>query len=78
MKRISDNFLTMLLPLTVVAATAFSLVAAVAFRMGAATAGFVFATLSIIGWTGLVAEFFLLYDIIIDKWLSKDLSLIHI
>ena len=76
MKRISDNFLTMLLPLTVVAATAFSLVAAVAFRMGAATAGFVFATLSIIGWTGLVAEFFLLYDIIIDKWLSKDRSVL--
>ena len=76
MKRISDNFLTMLLPLTVVAATAFSLVAAVAFRMGATTAGFVFATLSIIGWIGLVAEFFLLYDIIIDKWLSKDRSVL--
>ena len=33
MKRLSDNFLTMLLPLTVVAATAFGLVAVVAFRM---------------------------------------------
>lgn len=76
MKRISDNFLTMLLPLTVVAATAFSLVAAVAFRMGATTAGFVFATLSITGWIGLVAEFFLLYDIIIDKWFSKDRSVL--
>ena len=76
MKRISDNFLTMLLPLTVVAATAFSLVAAVAFRMGATTAGFVFATLSIVGWIGLFAEFFLLYDIIIDKWLSKDRSVL--
>lgn len=76
MKRISDNFLTMLLPLTVVAATAFSLVAAVAFRMGATTAGFVFATLSIAGWIGLVAEFFLLYDIIIDKWFSKDRSVL--
>lgn len=76
MKRISDNFLTMLLPLTVVAATAFSLVAAVAFRMGATTAGFVFATLSIAGWIGLFAEFFLLYDIIIDKWFSKDRSVL--
>lgn len=76
MKRISDNFLTMLLPLTVVAATAFSLVAAVAFRMGATTAGFVFATLSITGWIGLVAEFFLLYDIIIDKWFSRDRSVL--
>ena len=76
MKRISDNFLTMLLPLTVVAATAFSLVAAVAFRMGATTAGFVLATLSIVGWIGLVAEFFLLYDIIIDKWFSKDRSVL--
>ena len=76
MKRISDNFLTMLLPLTVVAATAFSLVAAVAFRMGATTAGFVFATLSIVGWIGLFAEFFLLYDIIIYKWLSKDRSVL--
>ena len=37
MKRISDNYLTMLLPLTVVAATAFGLVAAIAFRMGATT-----------------------------------------
>mgnify|MGYP004670187989 CR=1 FL=1 len=76
MKRISDNYLTMLLPLTVVAATAFGLVAAIAFRMGATTAGFVFATLSIAGWIGLVAEFFLLYDIIIDKWLSKDRSVL--
>lgn len=76
MKRISDNFLTMLLPLTVVAATAFSLVAAVAFRMGATTAGFVFSTLSIAVWIGLFAELFLLYDIIIDKWLSKDRSVL--
>lgn len=76
MKRISDNYLTMLLPLTVVAATAFGLVAAIAFRMGATTAGFVFATLSIVGWIGLFAEFFLLYDIIIDKWLSKDRSVL--
>ena len=76
MKRISDNYLTMLLPLTVVAATAFGLVTAVAFRMGATTAGFVFATLSIVGWIGLFAEFFLLYNIIIDKWLSKDRSVL--
>lgn len=76
MKRISDNFLTMLLPLTVVAATAFGLVAVVAFRMEATTAGFVFSALSIVGWIGLVAEFFLLYDIIIDKWLSKDRSVL--
>lgn len=59
MKLLSDNFLTMLLPLTVVAATAFGLVAAVAFRMGATTAAFVFTALSIVGWIGLVVEFFL-------------------
>ena len=76
MKRLSDNFLTMLLPLTVVAATAFGLVAAVAFRMEATTAAFVFTALSIVGWIGLVVEFFLLYDIIIDKWLSKDRSVL--
>lgn len=76
MKRLSDNFLTMLLPLTVVAATAFGLVAAVAFRMEATTAAFVFTALSIVGWIGLVIEFFLLYDIIIDKWLSKDRSVL--
>ena len=76
MKRLSDNFLTMLLPLTVVAATAFGLVAAVAFRMEATTAAFVFTALSIVGWIGLVGEFFLLYDIIIDKWLSKDRSVL--
>ena len=76
MKLLSDNFLTMLLPLTVVAATAFGLVAAVAFRMEATTAAFVFTALSIVGWIGLVVEFFLLYDIIIDKWLSKDRSVL--
>lgn len=76
MKRLSDNFLTMLLPLTVVAATAFGLVAAVAFRIEATTAAFVFMALSIVGWIGLVVEFFLLYDIIIDKWLSKDRSVL--
>lgn len=76
MKRLSDNFLTMLLPLTVVAATAFGVVAAVAFRMEATTAAFVFTALSIVGWIGLVVEFFLLYDIIIDKWLSKDRSVL--
>ena len=76
MKRLSDNFLTMLLPLTVVAATAFGLVAAVAFRMEATTAAFVFTALSIVGWIGLVVEFFLLYDIIIDKGLSKDRSVL--
>ena len=76
MERLSDNSLTMLLPLTVVAATAFGLVAAVAFRMEATTAAFVFTALSIVGWIGLVVEFFLLYDIIIDKWLSKDRSVL--
>ena len=76
MKRLSDNFLTMLLPLTVAAATAFGLVAAVAFRMEATTAAFVYTALSIVGWIGLVVEFFLLYDIIIDKWLSKDRSVL--
>lgn len=76
MKRLSDNFLTMLLPITVVAATAFGLVAAVAFRMEATTAAFVFTALSIVGWIGLIVEFFLLYDIIIDKWLSKDRSVL--
>ena len=76
MKRLSDNFLTMLLPLTVVAATAFGLVAAVAFRMEVTTAAFVFTALSIVGWIGLIIEFFLLYDIIIDKWLSKDRSVL--
>lgn len=76
MKRLSDNFLTMLMPLTMVAATAFSMVAVIAFRMEATTAGFVFFTLSTIGWIGLIAEVFLLYDVIIDKWFSKDRSVL--
>lgn len=66
----------MLLPLTVVAATAFGLIAAIAFRMEATAAAFVFMALSIAAWIGLVAEFFLLYDIIIDKWLSRDRSVL--
>lgn len=66
----------MLLPLTVVAATALGIVAAVAFRMEATAAAFVFMALSIAAWLGLVADFFLLYDIITDKWLSKDRSVL--
>ena len=76
MKRLSDNFLMMLLPLTVVAATASGIVAAVAFHMESATAGLVFSALSMAGWIGLPVEFFLLYDIIIDKWFSKDRSVL--
>lgn len=78
MKRLSDNFLMMLLPLTVVAATAFGVVAAVAFHMESATAGFVFSALSMAGWIGLLVEFFLLYDLIIDKWFSKDRSVLTV
>ena len=66
----------MLLPLTVVAATAFGIVAAVAFHLESATAGLVFSALSMAGWIGLLVEFFLLYDIIIDKWFSKDRSVL--
>lgn len=76
MKRLSDNSLMMLLPLTVVATTMFGLAAAVAFRMEATTAAFVFTALSMAGWIGLVVEFFLLYDIIIDRWFSKDRSVV--
>lgn len=68
----------MLLPLTVVAATAFGVVAAVAFHMESATAGFVFSALSMAGWIGLLVEFFLLYDLIIDKWFSKDRSVLTV
>lgn len=76
MKRLSDNSLMMLLPLTVVAATVFGVFTAVAFHMEAATAGFVFSALSISGWIALLVEFFLLYDIITDKWFSKDRSVL--
>lgn len=76
MKRLSDNFIVLLLPLTVVAATALGIVAAAAFRIEATTAGFVFSALSIAVWLGLVAEFFLLYNTIIDKWFSKERSVL--
>lgn len=66
----------MLLPLTVVVATAFGVVAAVAFHLESATAGFVFSALSMAGWIGLLVEFFLLYDLIIDKWFSKNRSVL--
>ena len=61
----------MLLPLTLTAATALTIFAVIAFRMEANTEGFVF---SLSAWIALVSEFFLLYDSIIDKWLSKDRS----
>ena len=48
--------------------------AVIAFRMEANTEGFVFSFFSLFAWIALVSEFFLLYDSIIDKWLSKDRS----
>ena len=50
--------------------------AVIAFRMEANTEGFVFSFFSLSAWIALVSEFFLLYDSIIDKWLSKDRSVI--
>ena len=76
MKRLSDNFLVLLLPLTAVAATALGIVAAVAFRMEMTTAGFIFTAFSLVVWISLVAEFFLLYNTIIDKWFSKGRSVL--
>lgn len=76
MKRLSDNFIVLLLPLTVVAAIALGIVAVVAFRMEVTTAGFIFTALSLAVWISLMAEFFLLYDTIIDKWFSKGRSVL--
>ena len=50
--------------------------AVIAFRMEANTEGFVFSFFSLFAWIALVSEFFLLYDSIIDRWLSKDRSVI--
>ena len=66
----------MLLPQTLTAAIALTMFAVIAFRMEANTEGFVFSFFSLFAWIALVSEFFLLYDSIIDKWLSKDRSVI--
>lgn len=76
MKRLSENFIVLLLPLTVVSAIALGIVSAVAFRMEATTAGFIFTALSLAIWISLVAEFFLLYNTIIDKWFLKGRSVL--
>ena len=74
MNRPKDTLLIMLLPLTLTAAIALTMFAVIAFRMEANTEGFVFSFFSLSSWIALVSEFFLLYDSIIDKWLSKDRS----
>ena len=66
----------MLLPQTLTAAIALTMFAVIAFRMEANTEGFVFSFFSLFAWIALVSEFFLLYDSIIDKRLSKDRSVI--
>lgn len=76
MNRPKDTFLIMLLPLTLTAAIALTMFAVIAFRMEANTEGFVFSFFSLFAWIALVSEFFLLYDSIIDRWLSKDRSVI--
>lgn len=76
MNRPKDTFLIMLLPQTLTAAIALTMFAVIAFRMEANTEGFVFSFFSLFAWIALVSEFFLLYDSIIDKWLSKDRSVI--
>ena len=74
MNRPKDTVLIMLLPLTLTAAIALTMFAVIAFRMEANTEGFVFSFFSLFAWIALVSEFFLLYDSIIDRWLSKDRS----
>ena len=76
MNRPKDTFLIMLLPLTLTAAIALTMFAVIAFRMEANTEGFVFSFFSLFAWIALVSEFFLLYDSIIDRWISKDRSVI--
>ena len=76
MNRPKATFLIMLLPQTLTAAIALTMFAVIAFRMEANTEGFVFSFFSLFAWIALVSEFFLLYDSIIDKWLSKDRSVI--
>ena len=76
MNRPKDTFLIMLLPQTLTAAIALTMFAVIAFRMEANSEGFVFSFFSLFAWIALVSEFFLLYDSIIDKWLSKDRSVI--
>lgn len=76
MNRPKDTLLIMLLPLTLTAAIALTMFAVIAFRMEANTEGFVFSFFSLFAWIALVCEFFLLYDSIIDRWLSKDRSVI--
>lgn len=76
MNRPKDTVLIMLLPLTLTAAIALTMFAVIAFRMEANTEGFVFSFFSLFAWIALVSEFFLLYDSIIDRWLSKDRSVI--
>ena len=76
MNRPKDTFLIMLLPLTLTAAIALTMFAVIAFRMEANTEGFVFSFFSLFTWIALVSEFFLLYDSIIDRWISKDRSVI--
>ena len=76
MNRPKDTVLIMLLPLTLTAAIALTMFAVIAFHMEANTEGFVFSFFSLFAWIALVSEFFLLYDSIIDRWLSKDRSVI--
>ena len=76
MKKNTENFMMMLLPVTLVAAIVFTIIATVAFNMESPTAGFTFTTLAAVFWIGLLVEFFLLYEAIVDRWFSRDRSVI--
>ena len=58
------------------AAIALTMIDVIDYSMKANTEGFVFSFFSLFAWIALVSEFFLLYDSITDKWLSKDRSVI--
>ena len=77
MKRKSEQFIIgILLPVTVIVVVVFSTITMVAFHLASTAAGFIFATIAVVAWIGIVIEFMLVYEALVDRWFSKDRSVI--
>lgn len=66
----------MLLPLTVVTAIVLTLAACLLFRLATVAMGITFSVCAFASWLAVAVEFFLFYEVLVERWFSRERSVI--
>lgn len=74
-KNFEYTILGIVMPVTVVIAIVFSILTIVAYHIGRIGAAINLAVITAIALIGLVIEFFMVYQTIVDRWFSRDRSI---